>query len=323
MDKLAIACLKENFEFLDFWEKHGQAAREALKVYSRYQDNGGDPDPGQWPPETWKAVEALTLFSSGLYAFGWSIPGRPGGWESCLNALDPGQEIPDKTPMDSTERPALIQVDTGAPREARFIATDKLPLKDSERVLRVDLSRKKADLLADFKAFLNQVDENRKSDDMPGSWKEHYQTWEPDRSRERAEAWHQLKVWRMAKELFSYSDIAKSLKITQDTAKKAFYKAYELTQGRPYDRERYREYRQKLNTWGLTKLCQTCPKKRTCSIPCPAVLRILDQCTMKSTKEFIGGERDLLENGGLADYSQNEAWDENEAWEEIEKHWSR
>jgi hypothetical protein len=355
--RLLLACLKENFGFLDFWEKAGEQAKAAAKelgrhrandfsdlrkkygpladeaieaIKSHYQCNEPLVPVGGWKDHTLTGLEIYSTLHT-LYRFDGNLGrvfrlrmwGDPAGFLPALEILDPAtKELPADLPFYFyDDLPGVSHKPTKTPMEGGNI--DTTYLKPSERLLRVDLSKRKTVLMAEFEAFLDRVGNYRKAETLPDQWRDNYKTWEPDRSRERAEAWHQLKVWRMRKERIPFIEIARGLKITEDAAKKAFYKAYERTQGRAYEPDRYRQDGQKLNTWDMTKTCQTCPDRRTCSELCPEILRFADQGTMKNTKEFIGGEKDLLENGGLADYSQNEAWDENEAWEKIEKHWTR
>jgi hypothetical protein len=121
----------------------------------------------------------------------------------------------------------------------------------------------------------------------------------------------------MRKERIPFPEIARAMEITQDAAKKAFYRAYERTQGRAYEPDRYRKDGQKTNTWDLTKTCQTCPDRQTCTELCPEILRFADQGILKSTKEYLG-EKDPLDDGSIADYSQFQAWRE-----ENKKYWTR
>ena len=289
--KLYIACLKENFEFLDFWEKQGPPAREAVKIVDHYYSTGGSPDPGTWGKNVLMAMDDMQAFINGAHRFGIGT-GHYNFWRHGLNSLDPANKepLPDHLSLVFLEArdPAIFQVETD--RDEPFEASATIPLrskmegrntlKASERLLVVDLSKKKGGILNDFKKFLDQVYENRTREDIPESWKAHYTLWTPDTSRERAEAWEQLKIWRMRKERIPFSEIARGLKITEDAAKKAFYRAYERTQRRAYEPDKYRQDGQKINTWDLTKTCQTCPDKKKCNETvelCPEILRFVDQ----------------------------------------------
>lgn len=342
MDKLSLALLRENFKFLNYWERSAQAARNAVETYNLYFKSGGTQDISQWPDDMLSARGTLCRFSWVLEdIFGWRIDQRQ--WKNCLDALDPAKPLPEKIPIPlfSNTPPALIGVEDDAHKPIETLAKthlntiegylakldDEVPgevrdmllkdamnsdgslypifhLKGSERLILVDLSRKKTELMAEFKAFLDQVHQNRKSDDIPENWKTHYKQWTPDTSRERDEAWDQLKIWRMRKERISFSEIARAMGITQDTAKKAFYKAYERTQGGAYEPDRYRQSGQKINTWGLTMTCQDCPNRQTCSELCPEIMRFVDQ--------DYTGRKEALDDSGIKDFKQYEAWQEQQ-----------
>jgi hypothetical protein len=316
MDKqLFIACLKENFKYLDFWEENRTKALKAMVTLIQCARNEGrmfpagrllpyHQKPTDWPDNIAAADKALKSFSSALSKFGITFYhtdetiGLLG-----LNLLDPKNK--DLTPEWAARlfvyrEPAILQVLPGQahPKEGSgFIVAEDLlenvemTLKPSQRVLVVDLSRKKKDIKNDLKAFLKKSDDNRAHADelFNDSWADNYAQWRPDTCRDRAEAWDQLKVWRMRKERIPFSEIARAMGITQDAAKKTFYRAYELTQGRPYEPDRYRKDGQKINTWDLTKVCQTCPDKKKCNEIgelCPEIMRFADQDYVGS-KEMI------------------------------------
>jgi hypothetical protein len=324
MDKqLFITCLKENFEYLDFWEKH-------METLGRYSKDRGEQSPNEWPTNIVEKNKALDAFANGLLKFGVDIGTYQADadlFRMGFTILDPRhKEPPSKKIADILVpiEPAVMQVlsDDDLPNQeclsSCLLSEEGLPLKPSQRLLLVDLSRKKSEIRDDFNAFLDKVYDLRAHADqlLNDSWENHYAQWSPNTCRDRAEAWDQLKIWRMRKERIPFFEIAKGLGITADAAKKAFYRAYERTQGRRYDRERYLEYGQKLNPWDMTKTCQTCPDWRTCSELCPEMLRIADQGILKSTKEYLG-EKDLLDDGGIADYRQHQTWEKNE------KYWTR
>ena len=290
--KLYIACLKENFQFLDFWERH----MEALG----YSKDKEEQSPDEWPTKIVEKNKALDALAKGLLKFGIDI----GTYQADANLfrmgftiLDPRyKEPPSKKVADILVpiEPAVLQVltDNDLPnqecRSSCLLSEEGLPLKPSQRLLLVDLSRKKGEILDDFKAFLDKVYDLRAHADqlLNDSWEDHYAQWSPDTSRDRAEVWDQLKVWRMRKERIPFSEIAKGLEITEDAAKKAFYKAYKRTQGKFYDPHKYRKDGQKINTWDLTKNCQTCQDRRNCSELCPEIMWYVDQDEIGS-KEMI------------------------------------
>ncbi|OGP49562.1 MAG: hypothetical protein A2Y79_10965 [Deltaproteobacteria bacterium RBG_13_43_22] len=115
--------------------------------------------------------------------------------------------------------------------------------------------------------------------------------WDIDNSRFRDEAWEQLKIWdlRRKKEIVrrrgsgsifterrTFGRISNELKMTEDSVKKRFFRAYEITQGLKYDIEKNREL------WIIRKCeleneCGTCEIRDDCNDPCPDVLRFIEQ----------------------------------------------
>jgi hypothetical protein len=322
--RLLLACLKENFSFLDFWEKAGEQAKAAAKDLDRHRGKGFSGLREKYGPLADEVIEAIqghyqcneplipiggwkdhTLTGLEIYStvhtlyrfdgvlgrvFRLRMWGDPAGFLPALEILNPAtKEMPADLPFYFYDDiPGVSHKPTKTPMEAGNI--DSTYLKPSERLLRVDLSRKKSDLMKEFKSFLDRVGDYRKAETLPDQWRDNYKTWGPDTSRERAEAWQQLKIWRMRKERIPFSEIARAMEITQDTAKKAFYKAYERTQGRVYDPDRYRKDGQKMNTWDLTTICQNCPNKKKCNETgelCPEVLRYVDQ-------DYVGRKESLL-----------------------------
>jgi hypothetical protein len=353
MDKqLFIACLKENFEYLDFWEKNRTPALKAMVTLVQYARNKGKQFPAErllpyytlkrvdWPKNIVGADNTLSSFSANLSKFGISFHYNSefDGWLG-LQLLDPKYKeiVPERISHFLVySEPAIIQLTKNFdspdewpncwnladmlpnfedmlpnPEDMLPDASTPLPparqLKPSQRLLLVDLSRKKGEILEEFKKFLDVVDKFRKrpEDLYNDQWEKKYTQWKPDKSRERPEVWKQLKIWRMRKERISFSEIAKGLKITEDAAKKSFYKAYERTQGRSYDPDKYRKDGQKINKWDLTKTCQTCPDRRSCSELCPEIMRFVDQDD-GSIKEKN------MEDGNLADFTQYKTWKQNE-----------
>lgn len=116
-------------------------------------------------------------------------------------------------------------------------------LKPEERLLKIDLRKRKSDLMKEIQNYIEHELSIQKASkktwriDPPIS----YLLWDPQNSRQRSEACGQLKVWQMRKEHKSFSEIATTLKLEEDTAKKRFYKAYERIYGTPYDKDKFRD----------------------------------------------------------------------------------
>jgi len=148
-----------------------------------------------------------------------------------------------------------------------------------ERLYKIDLRKKPAQLLQEFKAALDAVDARRKM--VPAE----YAAWKQDRSRKREEAWTHLEVWRLRRQVPkpSFPEIAGKLPITPAAAKQSFYRTYELIYGEPYDRE---EWVKRLRGTA-PRTCKECPQRDSCTDAdtCPA---LIDE--MMSNDDYIPGD---------------------------------
>lgn len=266
-DRLRFAILKETSKYQTFWT-------EAFEPFRAHCAAGGDPKGD---------AELLLRFTLGSWGLGIIID--PSRVNDTLAALDPRSEIPDQLPFEFDEcNPPIVQL--SKPQEARYGERPGRPLKPSERIIKVDLSARPSDLLFEFKNFLARVDKARSLGGLPSQYSENYSRWEPDNSRFRKEAWRQLKVWQMRKEKKTFSEIAKVLKMSADAARKAFYKAYGLIEGRNYDREKFLRAAGLIQKSELAITCENCPQRRTCTSLCPEALRFVDQ-DQKKLRELI------------------------------------
>ena len=84
-----------------------------------------------------------------------------------------------------------------------------------------------------------------------------------------------------------FSAIARKLRLTEDAAKKAFYRACELTQGKKYDPEMLKKEIWIVRKEELKKTCGNCPDRRECKIKCPEILAYVDQDTLKHSREKL------------------------------------
>jgi hypothetical protein len=124
-----------------------------------------------------------------------------------------------------------------------------------ERLLLIDLRKRKQQLIEEFQNFINKEVSLQKAaratrdkwQGMPFS----YLLWEPYNSRQRKETWKQLEVWKLRKQDKTFKDVARELNITEDTARKSFYAGWFKTQGYAYDRERFREIIQSARKGGV------------------------------------------------------------------------
>ncbi len=163
-------------------------------------------------------------------------------------------------------------------------------LKDYERLLNVDLRKPQEFLLREFEGFLNNIYARKKSIDIEYNIRDHcpklseetvmafdllhererkaFKSWDADTTRARKEAWTQLKIWDLWKQGQGFKQIARELKLTYDSVKKAFRKAYERIYRKTYD---------PIDIWSikyekpnLNQFKKNCQKKpcENCNTPC-------------------------------------------------------
>jgi len=255
---LRLALLKESRAYRAFWAEHGPRALEAWRGL----------------PEN-EAGDELADFNGIL----WHEYGlRPPDTEAAWLALDPKEEAPEPLPLRFHEPPPVVEVCTDAlPAEGQTrIPIERIPeaLAPSDRILKIDLSRKRGELIEEFKRFLDRASYFRTAEDCPAPWKNNYDEWAPDNSRLRAEAWKALAVWRLRRKRKTYPEIAAALDLTVSAAKMAFRRAHELVEGAPYDPEARPD---EIRLGELRKTCDSCPIRATCTEPCPDVLHFLEQ----------------------------------------------
>jgi len=152
-------------------------------------------------------------------------------------------------------------------------------VKPYERFFSVDLRKKKKQILREFEEFLNNTYRCKDYFEV--------ETWKPDNSRLRKEAWTHLKVWELRRKRLTFLKIAEQLKLTEDNAKKSFYRACELTQGRKYYPEMLKKEIWCVEIEELQKTCENCPDSDTCTILCPDVLPFVNQDVLNHSKEKL------------------------------------
>jgi len=267
--RLRLALLKESTAYRAFWDEYGHRGEELT----------GD---------------ELAEFNGLLReTFGIALdPFRRPEW---FDRLDPYKQNDAAIVRFHYPLPAISLVMGGTPEEHRYRTTAS-ELKPSERLLRVDLSRKRSELLREFTLFLDLVEAHCGSGDVPEDWTLNYAAWQPDNSRFRSEAWQALEVWRLRRQRKTYKDIARTLGIGLQAAKMAFRRAYELIEGKPYMPEAFKRENLPVSTSELGKTCLDCPIRSTCKELCPDMLRFVDQ-DYGSQREVTSDALDFFELG--------------------------
>jgi len=308
-DLLRLALLKERAAYRAFWKEHGGEkvlkARECIANFF-YAAGNNHGDGSGWHFDVSKCepeFDIITRFKSGLYAkFSVNyLEGPTTPFEESFEALDPfNNKTPTRVPFSFDDPPTIVEVfldEQGQPPplgENGYMPLE-LPLQPSERLLKVDLSRKRSELLAEFTRFLDAVDCHRQPGvDLPLRFRENYEQWGQDRTRFVKEAWTHLEVWRLRRQRHPFLEICRITGIKIDAAKKSFARAYELIEGHRYDHNRYRDLYREIVAPELRKTCSTCPERNTtCTDLCPDVLAFLDQGE--------GKQKDLLTATGTAE----------------------
>ncbi|MFZ7126366.1 MAG: hypothetical protein ACOWWM_09475 [Desulfobacterales bacterium] len=280
-DLLRLAILKEKASYREFWKHHGENAKGAFARLDRFYADGGDPSAVSEICSDDMAT--IRRFVNGLFDFGITLNGFF-SVNRDLDALDPfNPEMPELITFNFENRPPIIQVleidgnEIKTPHEYWYQESSAVPLRPSERLFKVDLSRKKGDIVDAFRQFLGAVDYFRESDDVPPYFKENYAEWEQDNTRFRHEAWQQLRVWKLRRQRKTYTEIVKKTGLNLPAAKKAFTRAYELIEGRRYDPELFKLDYREIVSGELGRTCEACPLRGTCTELCPDVLIFVDQ----------------------------------------------
>jgi len=261
---LRLALLKENFEYRAFYKKFIKSIE------------GGD-----------FSFPAYRFEEFGLPGVRYTVAGP--SHDETLKLLDPLndnklEEVREKYLLQKifySHAVMQLKVNHELPFEGmaeRELHTLK-KVKPYEKFYSVDLRKKKKQILREFEEFLNNSYRFRDYLSI--------ETWAPDNSRLRKEAWNHLEVWKLRKKRTPFSKIAEILKLTEDNAKKSFYRAYELTQCRKYDPEILRKEIWLVKQEELKKTCATCPDRDTCRVLCPEVLAFVDQDVLRNSREKL------------------------------------
>jgi hypothetical protein len=159
-----------------------------------------------------------------------------------------------------------------------------------ERLLIVDLRKKKSELLKEFGAYFEEVIHHRKYT-KDSEWKRSYSWWKLDTKRSREEARRHLEVWKLRRQRKGYAKIAMVMRMKTDAVKKSFYRAFELIEGRIYQPESFRQSYWEIKKEELRRICATCPdhpnKGGSCKELCPDVLPFVTQDKKSSSGKLL------------------------------------
>lgn len=255
--KLKLACMKENFEYREWFEGF-------LEWYARTP--AGD--------KVWPGGEFQRFGLVGLRF----LIGHP-QWREILDIINPHKNVSTCSSavvasilpqlfyahaVEIIEVGKISHFEGGTTRPIRAI-NDK-GLKPGERLYKVDLTKKKTQIMREFEGYLDRA------------YLSNAEAWTPDTTRDRAEAWGYLDIWNLRKKRKTFPEIARALHITTEAAKKGFDRACELTQHKKYDRETLKKLLQAVRKTEVGTPCDDCPKKeKNCTTLCPDMLQLVTQ----------------------------------------------
>jgi len=324
--KLRLEFLKENFEFQEFFEVFCQNPEKYLSISPIPQKDypkKRTPAPLFTRSQTGKPIEDLGYYfsrfglNSRMEMILWFI-----GWpfSDFLDFFNPAKDTSSIDNQDLINCLPIIFSDVGIQKYTpgslhKFFYDCSKPdfkedhswkrLGDYEHILIVDLRKRKSQLKKEFEKFIdNQISYQQKVKNRTPFYisEQTYLGWSQENDRLRKEAAQQLEIWQLRKKHLSFDEIARKLGIEKDTAKKGFYRAYELSQNKRYDKLFFTKMLKEVKKTDLKKTCESCSDRETCNEPCPEILSYADKDTRTSLREQLLDEERLQQR---ADYEES------------------
>ena len=254
--KLKLALLKENFEY-----------REWFDHFLEWQAGEG------WKKEAWPGYMFKRFGLVGLRFF----LGHPNR-KDVMDLINPRKDMiesPHLTRLFYDHAVTLIEVGNEDHHEGGWgqpiRVVNERGLKPGERLFKIDLKKKKSQIMKEVSEYLDRAYMRRTSES----------DWTPDNSRDREEAWQHLAVWKLRRQRKSFSEIATDRNITKDAAKKSFYRAFELICGNRFDPVLFKRDYWEIRQADIGKQCKTCPNHPDnggdCNELCPDMLAFVNQ----------------------------------------------
>lgn len=153
----------------------------------------------------------------------------------------------------------------------------------------ISLTATRNELRADFEALLNKhvrPKTNRgDSKQAPDKWKS------------------SLMIWDLRAMRISYNEIKSLTGITTETAKKQFYRAYELIYSKKYEAALYEK--PEIKKEYLSRVCDTCEQRQSCKKPCPPVIAFVEQDIKSYQREKTLSDEEILSMSEYHKYLQS------------------
>ena len=232
--------------------------------------------------------------------------------EDILDLLDPQEEITEFSHIQLQNVLPLLFHSHGVSGFRRSRGSfDKSSLSIHERLLKIDLRKRKTQLIHEFKNYLEHelrlhaVGTISRVRDRGGKPRLGAFDWELEKGRDRKEAWLQLEVWKYRKKQVqqrrkSFKEIAQIRQGLEDTIKKRYYRAREWIYGQHCDSIPSNENVKDIEKEELIKTCAKCTDK-DCQkkmkngrdwIPCPDVQPFLDQDHVSLKEQYLKEDSD-------------------------------
>ena len=269
--ELKLALLKENFEFQEFYEKLKndpytvcpELRKPEENDYDKYRHRIAllDATGNQFFGGYAKEFSHLGLYNKFFPMVQESVKIST---NDILSLLNPQKDVSDVSSLELIKMLPFLFYSSGVTQYNFGLARKEVVDKDGnrywqyttpinlypwERLIKIDLRAKKSQLVHEFKMILDKnyklqkaakkVESRLRKEGADYTLETAYE-WKPDNSRERSEAWKQLKIWNLRKQL-GIKDIAIKMKMSKESAMKSFYKAYERTQGKKYDKNLWKK----------------------------------------------------------------------------------
>lgn len=249
--KLKLALLKENFDYQRFYDSFRKDPYSYLAIYPR---------PGQTasnrPPKSMPRFIRSTVgndFQHYCGAFGlnprseiilWLI-----GWplDDFVKLFDPNCEDPQIQSNDLVnalpfffDAAGVRSLLPGYDHQLTYQKTgtgNSPPLQPYEHILLIDMRKRDTRLKAEFQKYLasqRRIHAGGSQEGFTYKSDETYREWTPENDREKRAAWKQLEVWKMRKRRVPFKQISSQLRISEDHAKKSFYRIFSLIMGAGY-----------------------------------------------------------------------------------------
>lgn len=270
--KLKLARLKENFEYQIFFNDFFECDNKHRKA--------GD---GVWP--------GLGFDRFGLVGLRFCMHNPFYKYDEIIDLVNPQKDISacsNNLVAAILPRlfydPAVKLIEVGEIRHCEggsqpIRTINERGLKPWERIYKVDLRKKKKQIMQEFEGYLDRA-YFRNSEES---------NWTPDNSREREEESRHLAVWKLRRKRKSFSGIAKDQNITKDAAKKSFYRAFEMICGNKFDPVLFKRDYWEIRQADIGKQCKTCANHPDnggdCNELCPDMLAYVDQDSAYQRKQ--------------------------------------